>query len=337
MQVGCTVKLFLILLGASLLPAQSVHSLLPESGSFKVSGGLLLHWNINAQDGSHDAIEAFDRSGVRVFGIDIYKLLPSAKVVSIDDVAVGRDEAIAIAAVSREKDNQNRAWLLRLGWDGRLVHMTQLDAAKSIGWLAFDEAGNIWGLTNYLGEKVRKDTIYNGTPCPIGPLILVFNPEGKIVKSLLKQADFPDSLREAPDIGQVTFGITNDKVWFWQPSRHRMIITDLEGRELRKILIPHARTWNLAGETLLTPTGQVVQDLHSPTPSVHGIYLASTHHIEKHGQPQSASLVGMDGSEFVFVGQTNTTGNFPVFRLTSLTDLEKLVPPPQDASARVIR
>ena len=82
-------KLLLILVGAFLLPAESVHSLLPEPGAFKVSGSMLLHWNINAKDRGRDAVEAFDRDGMRVFGIDIYKLLPSAQMVSIDDVAVG--------------------------------------------------------------------------------------------------------------------------------------------------------------------------------------------------------------------------------------------------------
>ena len=260
-------KLLLVLLGAFLLPAESVHSLLPpEPGRFKVSGGLLLHWNVSAKDRSHDAVEAFDRHGVRVFGINIYQLLPNAETISLDDVALRRDESIAIAAVTREKDDQIRAWLLQLGWNARSARMTELDAARELGWLDYDESGNVWGLTDYEGEKVRKDTIYNGIPCPLGPLILVFNPEGKIVKSLLKQSDFPDSLREAPAIGEVTFGLTNDKVWFWQPARHRMIITDRDGGDVRKISIPHARTWNLGGQTLLTPTGEVVQDLHSPTP-----------------------------------------------------------------------
>jgi hypothetical protein len=324
MRGGCTVKLLLILVGAFLLPAESVHSLLPEPGRFKMSDGLLLHWNLNANDRGRDAVEAFDRDGMRVFGIDIYKLLPSAKTISIDDIAVRRNQSIAIGAVARENDNQTRAWLLQLGWDGRLTRMTELDAAKSIGWLDFDKSGNIWGLTDYLGEKVRKDTIYKGVPCPFGPLILVFNPEGKIVKSLLKQADFPDSLQEAPAIGQVTFGLTNDKVWFWQPVKHRMIITDREGSNVRKISIPHAHTWNLGGQTLLTPTGEVVQDLHSPTPTVRGIYLASTSRIERFRQPQNVSLLGMDGSEFVFLSQTNTAGDFLIIRVRSLAELQNL-------------
>jgi hypothetical protein len=324
MRDGSTVKLLLLFLGAFLLSAESVHSLLPEPGGFRVSGGFLLHWNTNPKDRSRDAIEAFDRQGVRIFGIDIYRLLPGAQTISIYDVAVRRNESIAIAAVSREKNDQIRAWLLQLGWDGGLAHMTQLDAAKEIGWLDFDQAGNVWGLTDYLGEKVRKDTIYNGTPCPLDRLILVFNPEGKIVKSLLNQADFRDSLREAPDIGQVTFGLTNDKVWFWQPAKHRMIITDREGSSIQKISIPHAHTWNLGGLTLLTPIGEVIEDLHSPTPSIRGIYLVDHRRIEKLAQPQNASFVGMDGTEFVFLRQINKADDFLITRIKSLTQLQDL-------------
>lgn len=175
-------KLLLILTAALLLPAESIHSLLPEPGPFKTSDGLVLHWNVNANGRNRDAIEAFDRNGVRVLGVNVYKLLPSAKTISISDVAVRRNESIAIAVVTRETDDEIRSWLLQLGWDAKLTRVTELDAAKEIGWLDFDESGNIWGLTDYLGEKVRKDTIYDGVPCPLGPLVLVFNSEGKIAK-----------------------------------------------------------------------------------------------------------------------------------------------------------
>lgn len=318
-------KLLLILISAFLLPAEPVHSLLPQPGTFKTSDGLVLHWNGNPIDRTREAIEAFDRNGVRVFGINVYKLLPSAKAISIYDVAVLRNESIAVAAVTRETDDRTRAWLLQLGWDAKLIRVTELDAAKEIGWLDFDESGNMWGLTDYLGERVRKDTIYNGVPCPLGPLILVFSPEGKIVKSLLKQADFPDSLREGSAIGQVSFGLTKDKVWFWQPAKHRMIVTDREASSVDRISIPHARTWNLGGRTLLTPNGEIVQDLHSPTPTVRGIYLAGGGgRVEKFGQPQNASLVGMDGSEFVFLTQINTAGDFLITRIKSLAELHSI-------------
>jgi hypothetical protein len=331
------VKSLLILLGAFLLPAESVHSLLPEPGRFKISDGLLLHWNVNATDPNRDAIEAFDRYDARVFGVNIYQLLPSAKTVSIYDAAVRRGQSIAIAAVSRETDGRTLAWLLRLGWDGHLAYKTQLDAANEIGWLDFDEAGNIWGLTDYLGEKVRKDTIFDGTPCPLGPLILVFNPEGKIVKSLLKQADFADSLREESTIGQVSFGLSGDQVWFWQPAKHRMIITDREGSAIRKTSIRHAHTWNLGGLTLLMPTGEIVQDLLSPTPNVWGIYIVKNNRVERLRHLQNAFLVGMDGSEFVFVSKTNDMGDSLVTRVKSLTDLQDMTVPilrPQNPAAR---
>jgi hypothetical protein len=63
-----------------------------------------------------------------------------------------------------------------------------------------------------------------GAPNAVSPLILAFNSEDKVVKGLLKQADFPDAAREEPAIGDVSFGLSNDKVWFWQPARHRTII-----------------------------------------------------------------------------------------------------------------
>jgi hypothetical protein len=317
-------KFLLILAGAFLLPAEPVHSLLPEPGLFKMSNGLLLHWNVNAKDRSRDSVEAFDMAGVRVLGLNIYKLLPSAETISIDDIAVRRNESIAMVAEIRENDNHIHAWLLQLGWDTRLARATQLEDATSIAWLDFDESANIWGLADYQGEKSRRYSVCNGVPCPPGPLILVFNPEGKIVKSILKQVDFPDGLREAPAIGQVTFGLTNDRVWFWQPATHHMIVMDREGGHIRKISIPHARTCNLGGLTLLTPGGDVVQDLHSPTPGVRGLYLSNARHSERINPPQNASLAGMDGSEFVFLRRDNATDDFLIIRIKSLAELQKL-------------
>jgi hypothetical protein len=39
--------------------------------------------------------DAFDRDGMRVFGINLYALVPSARTISIYDAAVRRNEAIA--------------------------------------------------------------------------------------------------------------------------------------------------------------------------------------------------------------------------------------------------
>ncbi|SPE43543.1 exported hypothetical protein [Candidatus Sulfopaludibacter sp. SbA3] len=280
--------------------AQTVfHSLLPAPRGLRLSDHLLVHWN-------PDAIEAFDRDGRRVLGINVPKLLPSAKKISIDDIAVRRDRLLAVAAVTREKDDRTQAWLLYVGWDGELVRAVELDASKEIGWLEFDEAGDLWALTDYLGRKVQKDTIEAGIPCPLGPLIQVYDAEGKVVKSLLKQADFPEGLQESPTKGQVTFGLTGDKVWFWQPFRHRMIITDRYGRRVQKISIPLAPTWNMGGSSLLLPSGEVLADVWSPTPSVRGMYLARAQSFKKWAQPDDARLIGMDGSELVFVSKSST-------------------------------
>jgi len=324
------------LFGAFLLPAEPVHSLLPGPGRFKMSDGYLLRWNANPTDPDRDAIEAFDRYGARVFGLNIYQLLPPASTVSIHDVAVRRGQSIAIAAVTREKDGGTFARLLRLTWDGHLTNMTQLDAANEIGWLDFDEAGNIWGLTNYLGERIRKDTIADGIPCPLGPLILVFNPEGRVIKSLLKQADFPDSLREGSNIGQVAFGLTGGNVWFWQPATHRMIVTDRNGGGIQKISIRHASSRNLGGPALLTRRGEVIQDLHSITPGVRGIYRVHHRRTKRFGQPQGAFLVGIDGAEFVFLRQTNSA-DFLMIRVKSLAEWKEMatvIPSTQEVAAR---
>jgi hypothetical protein len=273
---------------------------------------------------NREAIEAFDRDGTRLSGVDLYQFMPSAEKIEISDVAMRRDGSIAIAAVTVEKErgrNRVRPWLMQLNRDGQSPKMTELDAATEIGWLDFDTEGNVWALTDYLGEQVRKDTVYNGTPCPLGPMILVFNRDGKIVNSLLKQISFRPGMQEESRIGGVSFGVTDDKVWFWQPAKHQMIIADRNSGKFQKRSIPHGRTYNLGSRTVLTPSDEIVQVLQSPTPGVGGIYLASGRRIERISPPPNGLLVGMDGSEFVFVRNGNEPGDFVVVRKTSIAEL----------------
>lgn len=334
--VGGAVKLFLLLAATCLLQAESVHSLLPTPGKTKLSDGLLLCWNLTPADRSQDSLEAFDRSGSRLLGINVYQLLPFAEKISIADVAARRNDGFAIAAVTVEhegrENQQNRPWLLRLDASGRLLWKKELSAAEELGWLDFDKSGAIWGLTDYEGEQIRKGTIEDGIPCPVGPLILAFDSEGKKVKSILKQIDFRPGFSESASTGQVSFGITGDQVWFWQPAKNRMVIADLDGRNVRKFSLPRQRTYNLGGLTALTPAGEVIQDLHSPTPAVRGIYLARNRRVEKISRLNDDSFVGMDGSEFVFIRPGKTAAEFELVRIPSVTELRDQTWPQQQGT-----
>jgi hypothetical protein len=315
----------------------TVHSRLPEPGRFKTSNGFLVQWNGNAKDPASDAIEAFDPNGERVLGVNLFKLLPSARAVSIDDVAARRDQPLAVAAVISEKDGSVRPVLLYVGWDGELVRAVDLDPSREIGWLEFDEAGNLWALTDYLGRKVWADTNAAGINCPLGPLILVFNREGQIARSLLKQADFPDGFQEGQAIGgRVSFGVTKETIWFWQPVRHRMFVVDREGLSAKRISasLPVSRSWFVriahirnaaapieAGFSAFLPSGQLLANIISAEPDVpSGLYLSRRQRFQKSAvhSPGNTYLAGIDGSEFVFVSIPRPGSNdFQVIRETA--------------------
>ncbi len=314
-------------LASALLPSAvqaqikvTVRSRLPEPGRFKASNGILIQWNVNPKDPDRDAIEAFDVNGQRVLGVNVFKMLPSARAVSISDVAVRSDQSVAVAAVISGRDDSIRPALLYVGWDGKLVRAIDLDASREIGWLEFDDAGNLWALTDYLGKKAWADTNAAGIDCPLGPLIFVYDREGQVVRSLLKQVDFPDGLQEGHALGgRVSFGITPDKVWFWQPARHRMIVADWEGRNVKRIPtpLPVSRSWLIrasfhrraepqiqAGLSVLLPSGQVLVDIASAEPDVpSGTYILRGERLHKGSidDARSRFLAGVDGSEFVFV------------------------------------
>ena len=334
------------ILGSALLlsavPSQAqqvtVHSRLPEPGRFKMSGGFLVQWDVNAKDPASDAIEAFDPNGERVFGVNLFKLLPSAKTISIEDVAARRGQPLAVAAAIREKDDRVRAVLLYVRWDGALVRSIDLDASREIGWLEFDEAGNVWALTGYLGRKVWADTNAAGIDCPLGPLILAFTRDGQIARSLLKQSDFPDGFQESQAIGgSVSFGVTQETIWFWQPVRHRMIVVDRASSSVKRIStpLPVSRSWLVrashsrsarplavpqieVGFSAFLPSGEVLANIMAAEPDVpSGLYLSRGQRFQKSAvnSPRNTYLAGIDGSEFVFVSiPTPGSNDFQVIR-----------------------
>ena len=77
---------------------------------------------------------------------------------------------------------------------------------------------------------------------------------------------------------------------------------------------------------MLTPTGEVIQDRHSPNSSVRGIYIATRQGVEKFVQPENTFLVGIDGAQFVFLRQTSKSGDLLIMRTKSLTELQRVPP-----------
>jgi hypothetical protein len=337
-----TTSKILTILASSLLSAAApmqaqdvtIHSRLPEPGRFKTSNGFLVQWNVNAKDPASDAIEVFDRTGVRVLGVNVFKLLPWAKAVSIDDVAARRGQPLAVAAVIREQDDRLQSMLLYVGWDGELVRSVDLDPSREIGWLEFDESGSLWALTDYLGRKVWADTNAAGINCPLGSLILVFNREGQIARSLLKQADFPDGFEEGRAIGgRISFGVTQQAIWFWQPAKRWMIVVDRKGGSVKRILasLPVSRIRLVgasrirravpaieAGVSAFLPSGKVLANIVSAEPDVpSGVYQSRGQRFQKTGfdSPRNTYLAGIDGSEFIFVSIPKAGSNdFQVIR-----------------------
>lgn len=287
---------------------------LAQPGWFKVSHEYVVAFDRVQKLPGLDSIEVFDREGRRVVALDVLGQLPGAIEVVLDDAAVRSGGPLVAGATIRAKDGGLQDVLLYFTWRGELERCVAIPPEQEINNIDLDEDGNVWTLTDYFGRKDETT----------GPLIFAYDPSGHLIKGLLRRTDYPAGFREdARRGGLAGFGVIRDGVWFWQPSRHRMTVVSRTGEVLKQLSIAlprsHAdRSRAHAPEVdfvALLPSGQVVAGIVCPWPDVPtGAYLSRRKHFVR-SSPQHLRLIGVDGSDLVFLklGEASS-GRFEILR-----------------------
>lgn len=282
----------------------SMRSSLAESGWFKVSHGYIVAFNRRSQKlRGRDSLEVLDREGRRVVTLDVLGQLPGVVELALADVSISpADRVLVVAATVRRMDGGVQSMLLYFTPDGLLERGLDIPPGREINRIDLDEDGNVWTLTDYFGRG--DDTT--------GPLIFVYDHTGHLIKSLLRRTDYSAGFREDPRKGGVVgFGLTDNGVWFWQPSCHRMTVVSREGRVIRQmsVALPKPRADRLhanppqAVVVALLPSGRVGAGIVSPLPDVPaGAYLSKGSHFVRTSS-QSLWPIGVDGLNFVFLKQ----------------------------------
>jgi hypothetical protein len=292
----------------------SMHSALAEPGWFKVSSGFLVAFDGSQKSPGTDSIEIFDRQGRRIVGLDVLGQLPGVSSVSLDDVAAREGRTIAVGGTTRNAGGGLQDILLYFSWNGRLERSVYLPPEQEISKIELDEEGNVWTLADYFGRG--DDTR--------GPLIFVYDEKGSLVKGLLRRTGYPAGFREDPRRGGVAgFGLTANGAWFWEPSRHRMIVVSRSGKILKQesVALPkshldqsrfHPPESNFVG---LLPSGQVAAGIVSPLDDVPtGAYFSRGNRFVR-GSEQNLRLIGLDGTDLVFLKPAKPGSNdFQVLR-----------------------
>ncbi len=278
----------------------SIHSGLAEEGWFKVSGGFLVAFNGTQKYPRINSIEVFDRQGRRLAGLDVLGQLPGASSISLDDVAAREGRAIVVGGTMRNAAGGLQDLLLYFSWNGRLERSVYLPPEQEISKIELDEEGEVWTLTDYFGRG--DDTK--------GPLIFVYDGTGKLLKGLLRRTDYPAGLREDPRRGGVSgFGLTVDGVWFWEPARLRMTVINRSGKVLKQesVALPKSHLGQSRSNPPessfvgLLPSGQIATGIISPLHDVPtGAYISRGKRFVR-GSDETLWLIGVDGTDFVFL------------------------------------
>jgi hypothetical protein len=178
----------------------------------KSENGLLITWHRGiSTDALSSTVYVFDKQGSPYVDIDVLKLAPEAKSVSIYDVSVQPDKLIAVAAVYvRAGDVPPAAALLLLDGKGNLLRADALAPAREISLLAVDEQLNTWTLV--AGSE--------GDEAPNPPLVVEYNEQGVPIREVLPRSLFPlhqEAIYEAPPLGAAVAGYSEGNFWFWLP------------------------------------------------------------------------------------------------------------------------
>jgi hypothetical protein len=156
-----------------------LHSRLPVSGWFKVSGGYVVQFERLQKAAGHDSLEVFDRNGQRVWGLDVLAALGDSVNVALSDIAVRRGGPVVAGATVKRRDGRVQALLLYFAMNGGLARSLLLPPEQGINNIDIDAAGNVWTLTDYFGRD--DDTR--------GPLIFEYDGAGRLSGTLLRRTD----------------------------------------------------------------------------------------------------------------------------------------------------
>jgi len=192
---------------------------------------------------------------------------PTFSGVSIYDVSALKPGFIEVAAVYARTTGSPLALLWFFDWSGALTRKVVLDKLPQIESLEIDDAGHVWAL-NDLGDR--------GAKC----LFTEFDPDGSVVRKLVKTRRRWSTDESASKGGQVSFGLTAGRVWTWLPSTRTLVsVNESKGKSMiRRTGLPsvgnNARIY--LGKAELQADGRLVMEVLGDGDKGHFVWSAAT-------------------------------------------------------------
>lgn len=188
----------------------------------KFENGMFISMQKISTDPTTKQVEIFDLQGKSLVSMNLLRLVPDARRLSIYDVSARRGGMIAVAAVYENKlDDPSQcdfgkrirpiATLLFFDFEGRLQSAFALEPSRGIKRLVVDDQSNVWTLTAGLGETDDPSS---------NPMLVEYGPDGAVKKELLPRSTFPlhaKHIDQSPATGTMSMGFDAGAVWFWLP------------------------------------------------------------------------------------------------------------------------
>lgn len=248
-----------------------------EKRLLKVENNSIITFLAQSTNKDEDQIEVFARSGKKILSLNPFRSMEGAVGITLWDVSVGSTGLVAVAGVYANPSKRPAMALLTYSREGQLLRAYYIPPERSILKLEVDADESIWALGGGSDEKA---------PATVA-MITKYDKRGNVLKDFLPRSDFPMDAKETgegPDIGgQVSFGLTNERVWFWLPRPRQLVTLRKDGSDVQKF-ITGLPTWPGSD----TPRDKVIAEAARASWLPSGEFLAEVIH-----KSQSLNKVGL--------------------------------------------
>jgi hypothetical protein len=219
------IRLFSLLLlgtGSSLYSRQAIAQALNPTGFAEWDSTNQVLFFVNGHMGS--PIRGYSDYDQRGADIDVFKDFPGAQAAYVDSVTAGPAGSTLIA-VTLDLGNRNiRDVILTYDSSGQLLK-TWDPAPQYIEAIAYSQDDDA---VFVLGGR----SLPPGPYAPTYPLLIEYNRDGRVLKamapaSLLRDREY--SLNSGSRNGQPLLRVTKDRIYFYAPTHHEVVMCDRDG------------------------------------------------------------------------------------------------------------
>lgn len=193
------------------------------------NGFVAIHLAGIVENRETDQIEVFRWHGQKVVGLNLLQAVEGAHSMSVNEVSIGPTGLVAVIATLADSTLRLSEGLFLYDSNAESLNVFWLPEERGAVRLRVDEDENIWALGEGAGSK---------DPSTL-PMITKYDKQGNILKEFLSRSEFPVHARlaeEGRDVGgSISFGLTDDRVWFWLPKDRQLVTLRKDGSDVQKV------------------------------------------------------------------------------------------------------